>query len=208
MTISAAQCRAARALLNWTQDQLAQNAQVARATIADFERNTRMGMMRQNLISITSAFVAAGVAFIPEDGNGAGTGSGVRFRKVELEHSTTLKPDGDGFILPVRYRGKPYSVVIERKLIDDIGDLNYHNGFHTPAERLAVVQNHLPKFLCAAEDKFMRGGQIAEGDRVTLSHGDFPDGAFGSLPLARAVRATDEASSPRRRRATSRKTPP
>ena len=50
MTISAAQCRAARALLNWTQDQLAQNAQVARATIADFERNTRMGMMRQNLI--------------------------------------------------------------------------------------------------------------------------------------------------------------
>src|SRR5258708_2604241 len=105
MTISAAQCRAARALLNWTQDQLAQNAQVARATIADFERNTRMGMMRQNLISITSAFEAAGVAFISEDGNRAGMGSGVRFRKVELEHSTTLKPDGDGFILPVRYRG-------------------------------------------------------------------------------------------------------
>jgi transcriptional regulator with XRE-family HTH domain len=177
MTITAAQCRAARALLNWTQDQLADNAQVGRATVADFERNTRIGMMRQNMISITGALEAAGVAFIPEDGN-SGMGSGVRFRKIELEYSTTLKPDGDGFILPVRYRGKPYSVVIERNLIDDIGMLDYHKDFRTPAERLTVVQNHLPKILRAAEEKFVRDGDVAEADRVTLSRGDFPDGTF------------------------------
>jgi transcriptional regulator with XRE-family HTH domain len=64
--ISAAQCRAARALLEWTQDDLATNAQVARAMVADFERNTRMVPMRQNLISIVASFEAAGVVFIPE----------------------------------------------------------------------------------------------------------------------------------------------
>ena len=69
MAISAAQCRAARALLNWSQEQLAENAQVARATLADFEREGRVPM-RQNLLAIVAALEAAGVAFIPENGAG------------------------------------------------------------------------------------------------------------------------------------------
>ena len=51
MQITADQCRAARSLLNWTQDQLATNASVSRATIADFESNTRQPM-KNNLRSI------------------------------------------------------------------------------------------------------------------------------------------------------------
>jgi hypothetical protein len=75
---------------------------VARATVADFERNIRTPM-RQNLISIVSAIEAAGVAFIAENSEGAG----VRFRKVELEYSRSVRPDRGGIILSVRYRGKP-----------------------------------------------------------------------------------------------------
>jgi transcriptional regulator with XRE-family HTH domain len=162
MAISAAQCRAARALLDLTQDQLAENAQVARATIADFERNTRMPM-RQNMISITSALEAAGVAFIPENGEGAG----VRFRKVELEYSRTVRPDGDNIIFSVRYRGQPYSVSIGRAVIDDIDRTNYSN----PTERAKAVQNHLPIFLRAVERKIVDG---ATGDRIVLDHDAFP----------------------------------
>ena len=55
--ISAAQCRAARAILNWSQDELATNAQVARATVADFERRER-DPVRNNMFSIISAFEA------------------------------------------------------------------------------------------------------------------------------------------------------
>jgi transcriptional regulator with XRE-family HTH domain len=166
MAISAAQCRAARALLDWSQDQLAENAQVARATVADFERNTRMPM-RQNMVSIVSAFEAAGVAFIPENGEGAG----VRFRKVELEYSRTVRPDGSDIILSVRYRGQPYAVVIGREVIDDIDRTNYRS----PTDRVKAVQNHLPIFLRAAEEKIARG---LTGDRIALDHQAFPIGTF------------------------------
>jgi hypothetical protein len=67
-------CCAARALLEWSKDDLATNAQVLSATVADFERNTRMVPMRQNLISIVTAFEAAGILFIPEEKNGGRRG--------------------------------------------------------------------------------------------------------------------------------------
>jgi transcriptional regulator with XRE-family HTH domain len=171
MGISAAQCRAARALLDWSQDQLAENARVARATIADFERNVRMPM-RQNLLSMMSTFEAAGVAFIP-DGEDSEGGAGVRFRKVELEYSRTLRPDGWDLVLPVRHRGKRYSVVIGRGIIDDIDRASYR----TEAERVKAVQNHLPQFLRAAEEKIVRS-DVLDDDRVLLTRSDFPTGTF------------------------------
>jgi transcriptional regulator with XRE-family HTH domain len=168
MAISAAQCRAARALLDWSQDELAENAQVARATVADFERNARTPM-RQNLLSIVSTFEAAGVAFIKETKGGEGVG--VRFRKIELEYSRTLRSDGYDLVLPVRYKGKPYSVVIGRAIIDDIDQARHR----TEGARLKAVQNHLPQFLRAAENRLTRG---VAADRIELSHADFPTGTF------------------------------
>jgi transcriptional regulator with XRE-family HTH domain len=170
MSISAAQCRAARGLLDWSQDQLAENAQVARATIADFERNARTPM-RQNLLSITSTFEAAGVAFIPNNKEEE-AGAGVRFRKVKLEYSKSLRSEGWNIVLSVRYLGTPYSVIIERAIIDDMDRANYGSEI----ERVKAVQNHLPKFLRAAEEKIMRGH--LDGDRVVLVHNDFPEGTF------------------------------
>jgi transcriptional regulator with XRE-family HTH domain len=170
MNISAAQCRAARALLDWSQDQLAENAQVARATIADFERNARMPM-RQNMLSITSTFEAAGVSFIP-DSEDSQAGTGVRFRKVELRYNRSLKSEGWDLVLSVFYREKPYSVVIGRAVIDDIDRANYGNE----DERLKAVQNHLPLFLRAAEERIVHGR--VNGDRIILDYNDFPDGTF------------------------------
>jgi len=168
MTITASQCRAARALLDWTQDQLAENAQVARATVVDFERNAR-SPMRQNLVSIVSALEAAGVQFISENGGGAG----VRFRKVELEYSKTVRHNGDDMILSVKYRGSPYSVVISREIIDDIDRTNYA----TVEQRVTAVQNHLPIFLRATEEKIIGEGTMDQ-NRIVLAHKDFPAGTF------------------------------
>ena len=168
MSISAAQCRAARALLDWTQDQLAENAQVARPTIADFERNVRMPM-KNNLVSIVSALEAAGVAFIQEDDAGAG----VRFRQVELEYSKAVKPSNDGIIIRVRYKGTPYSVFVPRDVIDDIDRANYG----TPEERVKAVQNHLPIFLMAAEKEITEERSTEEG-RILLTHACLPQDLF------------------------------
>lgn len=165
---SAPQCRAARALVDWIQDQLAENAQVARATIADFERNIRTSM-RQNLLSIISTLEAAGVAFIAEDA----AGGGIRFRKIELEYNKTVRPAEDDIIIDVRYKGKPYTVVIFRSVIDDID----HTSYGTTIERVKTVQNHLPMFLRAAEEKIIHG-IFSNQDRVLLNSDVFPDGTF------------------------------
>lgn len=169
MHISAAQCRAARALLDWSQDELATNAQVARATVADFERNIRLPM-RQNLVALAATLEAAGVEFIPENGGGAG----VRLRKVELEYSRDVTPDGDGVSLSVRYRGETYRASISREVLDDLDRTSYR----TFADRALAVQNHLPLILRTIETK-LEGGEAGRVRRVVIaSHRDLPPGAL------------------------------
>lgn len=77
MTISPAQCRAARALLRWSQDELHQRSKVAQRTIADFERAARTPFER-TLNDLQEAMEAGGIVFLPENDEG---GEGVRFEK-------------------------------------------------------------------------------------------------------------------------------
>lgn len=168
MSISSAQCRAARALLDWTQEQLAENAQVARPTIADFERNVRTPM-RNNLVSIVSALEAAGVAFVPEDDEGAG----VRFRKVELEYSRTVKATLDGVTISVRYKGAPYSVFVRRSVLDDIDRTNYR----TREALTEAAQRHFPVLLMAAEREISHRCASDDG-QIILTHEKLPPDLF------------------------------
>ncbi|ARQ08623.1 helix-turn-helix domain-containing protein [Rhizobium etli] len=71
MCLSSAQCRAARALLGWSQDQLAAASKVAKATIANFEAGKRAPYER-TLQDIRESLESAGVQFIPENGGGVG----------------------------------------------------------------------------------------------------------------------------------------
>ena len=73
--ISPAQCRAARSLLSWRQDELETASGVTKKTIADFERGARTPRTT-TLLAIQSALEKAGVEFI----KGNGGGPGVRLR--------------------------------------------------------------------------------------------------------------------------------
>jgi transcriptional regulator with XRE-family HTH domain len=75
------QSRAARSLLGWTQQQLADTAGVALATIQFFETNKREPIPN-NLTAIRRALETAGVEFIPAK---SGKGVGVRLREDEQE---------------------------------------------------------------------------------------------------------------------------
>ena len=74
--ITPAQCRAARGLLKWTQDDLAKHAEVGVVTIRNFE-NEHVATHTGSLLLIRNAFEQAGVAFIDKNGGGLG----VRLRK-------------------------------------------------------------------------------------------------------------------------------
>ena len=63
MGILPAQCRAARALLDWSQNELGEQSKVDQKTITDFERGNRTPHPR-TLEALVKAFEAAGVVFI------------------------------------------------------------------------------------------------------------------------------------------------
>jgi ribosome-binding protein aMBF1 (putative translation factor) len=71
-----AQCRAARALVEFSQTELAAKAKVGGSTVRNFEAS-RSVPVTNNLEAIQRVLEAAGVEFIEENGGGAG----VRFRK-------------------------------------------------------------------------------------------------------------------------------
>lgn len=64
MAITPEQCRAARALLNWSQPDLAKTANVGQSTITRFECGARTPRA-SNLAAIQGALEAAGVVFTP-----------------------------------------------------------------------------------------------------------------------------------------------
>ena len=76
--ITAAQCRAARGLLAWTQYDLADRAGVGTVTIHQLESGVSQPR-RATLDVVRRAFEAGGVEFIAENGSG----EGVRFSKPE-----------------------------------------------------------------------------------------------------------------------------
>jgi transcriptional regulator with XRE-family HTH domain len=70
-SITPNQCRAARALLGWNQDDLEQASVVAKKTIADFERGARTPYGR-TLSDLRRALEASGIVFIEQNGGGPG----------------------------------------------------------------------------------------------------------------------------------------
>lgn len=59
-----AQCRAARGFLYWTQETLAENANVSVTSIRNFEREAS-AMMKHNVAAVQRALEQGGIEFIP-----------------------------------------------------------------------------------------------------------------------------------------------
>jgi DNA-binding XRE family transcriptional regulator len=74
--LSPEQCRAARGLLDWTQEELAEKAKVSRSTIRDFE-NGRHCLHSSTAESIVEALERGGAMLIPS----GEAGPGVRLQK-------------------------------------------------------------------------------------------------------------------------------
>ena len=79
-TLSSEQCRAARAWLDWSQDELAKRASVGLSAVRDFEGG-RPSPIADNIAAMQRAFETAGVALV--------FGSGGRAVGI-----TAMDPDG------------------------------------------------------------------------------------------------------------------
>ena len=87
MTLTPEQCRAARGLLDWTQDELAERARVSRGTVRGFEAG-RHALRTATAAVVRGALEAGGVVFL-EPRRGAGPG-------VRLAGVPAPIPAGDG----------------------------------------------------------------------------------------------------------------
>jgi transcriptional regulator with XRE-family HTH domain len=74
--LSPEQCRAARGLLDWTQEELAEMAKVSRSTIRDFE-NGRHSLHASTADQVVEALERGGAVLIPP----GKAGPGVRLQK-------------------------------------------------------------------------------------------------------------------------------
>jgi transcriptional regulator with XRE-family HTH domain len=80
--ITPGQCKAARALLELTQGDLADAAELGLSTVVDFEKRRRR-VSASAIHAIREALAARGVEFIDENGGGPG----VRLRKRQQKRS-------------------------------------------------------------------------------------------------------------------------
>ncbi|QIB32724.1 helix-turn-helix domain-containing protein [Ancylobacter pratisalsi] len=71
MELSPEQCRAARGLLDWTQERLAVRAGVSRSTVRDFERHRHV-LHRGTETLLVRTLQDAGVMLLPPDDHGPG----------------------------------------------------------------------------------------------------------------------------------------
>jgi transcriptional regulator with XRE-family HTH domain len=78
--VTPGQCRAARGLLGWNQQELARRARVGIVTVHQLETGVSQPR-RATLDVIRRAFESAGVEFIDENGGGPG----VRLRKRQVK---------------------------------------------------------------------------------------------------------------------------
>ncbi|HXY58663.1 MAG TPA: helix-turn-helix transcriptional regulator [Methylocystis sp.] len=69
--ITPAQCRAARGLLDWSQQDLADAAKVGNTTICNFEGGRSLPQ-KSKLAALQGAFERAGVTLVEEDDGGIG----------------------------------------------------------------------------------------------------------------------------------------
>ncbi|WP_421704584.1 helix-turn-helix domain-containing protein [Aliiroseovarius sp.] len=156
MLITPAQCRAARSLLNWSQEELSHHAGVSRATVVDFEASNR-APIKNNLRSIADCLFAAGVELVPEEGS---RGVGVRYYTRKITYIKSIKIDqfNDKATVPMQFAGEGFTCVIRLHAVDD-----YHRtDFSTDAEYVKAIEANFHLFVAVAERYAKTGIQNGE----------------------------------------------
>jgi transcriptional regulator with XRE-family HTH domain len=170
--ITPPQIRAARALVDWSQEELATKAGVSLSTVRDYEKERRGGEIG-GLKTICRALENEGVIFLHSENN---LGPGVRMRggaPIVLRVPVKLGRWGE-LMIPIEWRGREYAVLVPRDVMDDLGHFR-----ETPEDReyVRVFDEHRGAILDAAAIA-IEAGRVSADRRISLMHSDLPDSAF------------------------------
>src|SRR5260221_617667 len=162
------QLRAARGLLDWSQEQLAEVAGVGLSTVRDFEA-TRREPIQGSVLAMRQALEGAGVVFIPSNGDGPG---------VRLAGPRPLilpQPPRANIAryLPflVDWRGQRVIVFMP---CDTLDDLDRVSGHSSDAAFIASFERHQELILDRTATA-ITAGRIADNGHLYLDPSDFPE---------------------------------
>ena len=145
-----AQIRAGRALLDWSQDELAKAAEVALSSVRDLESQKRAADSG-TAAAVRRTLENEGIEFLP--GN-ADSGPGVRLigNRPNLVRRPTTMTKWDGMPFTIEWQGREVTVFITREAIEDLGR-------HSSDEDEAAYLKTFEKFR----------GSILDGVRTALA---------------------------------------
>jgi transcriptional regulator with XRE-family HTH domain len=161
-----AQIRAARALLEWSQEELAAKAGVGLSTVRDVE-SQRRALDTAGAAEICRALQNAGVIFVP----GAPTaGPGVRFvaGRPHVIRPPTVMTMWDGLPFVVEWEGKAITVFVTREAMDD---LDRFRAGQTDATYVKVFEKYRGSILDGVA-KALSAGRATVKDRLRLTEED------------------------------------
>ncbi len=163
-----AQIRAARGLLGWSQERLAEAAAIGLSTVRDFEAMRGAGS-RRSLAAMRRALEAGGARFIAGSGE---VGAGVCLAEVGpqiLRQPSKLTAHGH---LPfeIVWRGRKLLVLLAGSALDALDKVRHRRS---EAELVMAFLRHRASILDAAA-RALAAGRVTPDERVYLSSEDFP----------------------------------
>lgn len=153
--ITPAQCRAGRALLQWSQEDLERNSAIAKRTIAEFEREGRGQLQVKVENLLIQAFTKAGIELIAQNGGG----DGVRFVRPMPRFVRLFRRDNvthrNWIAFAYDYRGDRRTAFVKYEAL----------GVEDPAQQdpLEVFDGNRGKILQCAAQKFDANDLDPEG---------------------------------------------
>jgi DNA-binding XRE family transcriptional regulator len=176
--ITPSQIRAARALLDWSQGQLAKAAGVSLTTIRDYENERRSareddgpngsGRVVGGLGTIRRTLENEGIRLLPSEGD---YGPGVRIiaRMPNVLRWPTKLGEWEPLLVPVEWRGQAVNVFVSHEVLEDLGQFRESQP---DAEYLRVYEEHRADILQAAAAA-IDAGRMTPDRRVHLTGDDF-----------------------------------
>lgn len=158
-----AQIRAARALLDWSQERLASAACVGVSTVRDVE-SERRPLDTSAAADIRRALENDGVCFVtgsPTEGPGVRLVAG----RPSVIRSPTVMTMWDGLPFVVEWQGKAITVFVSRDVLDDLGRFSTNQ---TDAEYVKVFEKYRGGILDGVA-KALSDGRATDKDRLHLT---------------------------------------
>jgi hypothetical protein len=142
--VTPAQIRAGRALLGWSQEQLAKEAEIALSTVRDTE-NERRSAGTPAVAAMGRALWNGGVVFEP---GREGKGPGVRLvaNRPHIIRRPTAMQKWEGMPFAIEWQGKAVTVFVAFEVIDDLGR---HRGSTSDDEYLQTFERYRGEILDA-----------------------------------------------------------